>query len=134
MAQLQAHIDTFDAYYNTEREHQALPPGMTPTDAWNATATADPPLPPAHAPRRDFIQLQRIVQAKGVVRVAGTRYQIGNEHSATTVHIVHNDATVTFYDTTGTPIISYPLAAKGTSYVGNGKSCPPQLRTLSTKS
>lgn len=46
IAELQAHVDVFDTYYNTEREHQALPPGTTPAEAWNATATAPPPEPP----------------------------------------------------------------------------------------
>ncbi|MBO1269295.1 AHH domain-containing protein [Arthrobacter cavernae] len=37
MALLQAQVDTFDRYYNTEREHQALPGGRTPQEAWDAT-------------------------------------------------------------------------------------------------
>lgn len=40
VAELQARVDVFDTYYNTEREHRALPPGTTPAEAWNATATA----------------------------------------------------------------------------------------------
>ena len=51
---LQTQIDTFDRYYNTEREHQALAPGMTPQEAWNATPKAPAPAPPepAHQPVR----------------------------------------------------------------------------------
>jgi putative transposase len=48
--ELQAHAEVFDGYYNTEREHQALPAGTTPAEAWNATAKAAPPEPPTPRP------------------------------------------------------------------------------------
>jgi transposase InsO family protein len=44
---LQAQIDTFDRYYNTERVHQALDAGQTPQEAWNATPKAPAPTPPS---------------------------------------------------------------------------------------
>ena len=37
MAELQAHVDQFDLYYNTEREHQGLHPGLTPSEALSST-------------------------------------------------------------------------------------------------
>ena len=47
MAILQAQIDTFDQYYNTEREHQALPGKRTPQEAWHATPKTPAPARPA---------------------------------------------------------------------------------------
>ena len=46
MTALQARIDTFDHYHNTEREHQGLAPGTTPQEAWNAIPQASAPAPP----------------------------------------------------------------------------------------
>lgn len=43
--QLQAQVDEFDQIYNAERPHQGLPGRMTPQQAWNATAVAEPPRP-----------------------------------------------------------------------------------------
>ncbi|GAA1336130.1 hypothetical protein GCM10009611_00690 [Arthrobacter roseus] len=45
--ELQEQLKTFDQYYNTEREHQSLPPGTTPKEAWDATPIATAPVPPA---------------------------------------------------------------------------------------
>ena len=44
-AELQAQVDEFDRMYNTERGHQALAGRITPQQAWDATAVADPPRP-----------------------------------------------------------------------------------------
>jgi putative transposase len=45
LAELQAQIDEFDRIYNTQRPHQALPGRITPQQAWDQTAKADPPRP-----------------------------------------------------------------------------------------
>ncbi|MEC3854026.1 integrase core domain-containing protein [Paenarthrobacter ureafaciens] len=46
MSLLQAQVDAFDLYYNTQREFQGLAPGMTPSEAWHATPKAPAPTPP----------------------------------------------------------------------------------------
>ena len=53
LTELQAQVDAFDHIYNTQRPHQGLPGRMTPQQAWDATAKADPPRPrpPSAAPR-----------------------------------------------------------------------------------
>lgn len=43
--QLQEQVDRFDLIYNTERPHQGLPGRITPQQAWDATAVAEPPRP-----------------------------------------------------------------------------------------
>lgn len=42
LIQLQAQLDVFDQAYNTQRGHQSLEERMTPQEAWDATAVAEP--------------------------------------------------------------------------------------------
>ncbi|RZS60694.1 integrase core domain-containing protein [Xylanimonas ulmi] len=49
IAGLQALVDEFDAYYNHERAHQAID-GLTPAEAWAATAPAPEPTPQPRMP------------------------------------------------------------------------------------
>lgn len=52
---MQALVDEFDVWYNTQRRHQGLTRKdgdgrtyrLTPAQAWEATPVADPPVPPA---------------------------------------------------------------------------------------
>lgn len=44
-AGLQAQVDEFDRYYNTQRGHQALAGRITPQQAWDATPVAGAPRP-----------------------------------------------------------------------------------------
>jgi hypothetical protein len=50
IAALQRLVDEFDAYYNTERAHQALD-GRTPAETWAATEPAPPPTPEPRLPK-----------------------------------------------------------------------------------
>lgn len=45
IAGLQAQVDVFDQYYNTQRGHQSLEGRCTPQEAWDATAVAEPLAP-----------------------------------------------------------------------------------------
>ena len=123
IAELQSHVDAFDAYYNTEREHQALPLGTTPHEAWLATPKAVPPLPPTSetlaSPARQ--SAQRTVDSRGEVTVTGTRFRIGKHRLGETIHILYNDHDLMFFDIRGTQIITHPRPPKGTNYVGNNK-------------
>jgi putative transposase len=120
---LQAQIDTFDRYYNTERVHQALDAGQTPQEAWNATPKAPAPTPPAPAgslsPERHGTQ--RRVDRQGCATVLGTHFKMGKEHIGTTVHVIYDDAIIMFFGPQGIEIISHPRPPRGTPYVGNGK-------------
>jgi transposase InsO family protein len=120
---LQSQIDTFDQYYNTEREHQGLAPGTTPQEAWNAIPKAPEPTPPEESatPGSDRRSMRRTVRKDGCATILGTHFQMGKEHIGKTVHIIHDDATIIFFGPDGTEIISHPTPAKGTPYVGNGK-------------
>lgn len=121
LAVLQAQIDVFDHYYNTEREHQALVPSMTPQEAWDATPRAPAPTPPEPEKpmRTGRSSTQRKVQKNGNVTVLGTQFRMGKDYISTTVNIMHDDVQIMFFDTFGTEIISHPIPPKGQRYVGN---------------
>jgi transposase InsO family protein len=120
MSALQLQVDTFDLYYNSEREHQGLPAGMTPREAWDATPKTPPPAAPQPAgqARRSA---QRTVNRDGCATILGTHFQLGKEHIGTTVHIIYDDAAIMFFGPQGTEIISHRRPPQGTTYVGNGK-------------
>ena len=123
MAILQAQVDAFDLYYNTERAHQHHEGNTTPQEAWDATEKAASPVPPIHEepPAQELKSTTRTVDQKGAVTVIGTTFQVGKEQNGRTVNILHNDTIIMFFDDHGTEIISHPIPAKGTHYVGNGK-------------
>lgn len=132
IAELQAHVDVFDTYYNTEREHQALPPGTTPTEAWNATATALPPEPPTPETRKPTARqsVQRKVGRQGEVTVIGMHFYIGTNHAREQIHVLYDDETIMFFDARGTEIISHPRPPKGTVYIGlNGPGKQPSTKS-----
>lgn len=121
MSSLQAQVDTFDLYYNTKREHQALAPRTTPREAWDATPKAPAPNPPEQATGTDRRSIHRTVQKSGCVTVLGTHFMMGKEHIGQAIHIICDDTTIMFFGPLGTEIISHPRPLKGTPYVGNGK-------------
>lgn len=121
ISSLQAQVDTFDLYYNTEREHQALAPGTTPREAWDATPKAPAPAPPKPATGSVGHSMHRTVGKDGCVTVRGTHFKMGTEHIGHAVHIICDDTTIMFFGPQGTEIISHPRPPKGTPYVGNGK-------------
>lgn len=123
--ELQALVDEFDRIYNTERPHQGLPGRVTPQQAWDATAVAEPPRPrPVPEPKPDRHAASEktcTVGRKGVVTVLGVRVMIGKDHADSTVHVIWDDTTVTVFDDHGTHIRSFPRPTRGTRYIGNGK-------------
>jgi transposase InsO family protein len=121
MSALQAQVDTFDLYYNTKREHQALAPRTTPREAWNATPKAPAPVPPEPTAGTARRSIHRTVRKSGCVTVLGTHFMMGKEHIGQAIHIICDDTTVIFFGPLGTEIISHPRPPKGTPYVGNGK-------------
>ncbi|WP_457963134.1 DDE-type integrase/transposase/recombinase [Arthrobacter sp. D1-29] len=122
MTLLQAQVDAFDLYYNTQREHQGLAPGMTPSEAWHATPKAPAPVPPDQpTPESERRSLRRTVRKDGCITVLGTHFMMGKEHIGQTVHVIYDAATIMFFGPQGTEIISHVRPPKGTPYVGNGK-------------
>lgn len=131
--ELQALVDTFDEYYNTQRDHQSLPPGTTPKEAWDATPVATPPTPPEAA--EIWHQIERVVETRGEVQVARIRFMIGQHYAGQIVHIIYNTETISFYDHQGTELISHPFPQPGTTYVGSKQRGPYKIhRQVSTKS
>ena len=120
---LQAQVDAFDLYYNTEREHQGLAPGTTPLEAWDATPKTPAPSPPEQPipAGTQSGSMHRTVRKDGCATVLGIHFQMGKEHIGQTVHIIFNETTIMFFGPQGTEIISHPRPLQGTPYVGNGK-------------
>ncbi|MET0933076.1 MAG: DDE-type integrase/transposase/recombinase [Mycetocola sp.] len=119
--ELQDQVDTFDEYYNNQREHQALPPGTTPQEAWNATPKAPAPTPPDRAEITKTGSDQRQVGPGGVLRFKNVHYGIGKEHANTLVNILYDTTTIGFYDSRGTELISHPYPEPGVRYLGTGR-------------
>jgi putative transposase len=104
---LQAQVDAFDHVYNTEREHQALPPGMTPRAAWDATPKAPEPHPPAADADllvRDPAQTHRTVTKLGTISLHCARINVGPQYAGAKLTILYDANTVELYDPAGTEI------------------------------
>jgi putative transposase len=122
IATLQLQVDAFDLYYNNEREHQGLPPGMTPREAWDAT----PKTPPPAAPETTVAGPDRRKRAtdsepERVRDDPGNPFQTGQRtHRNDRAHPLrrrrHHVLRSTRHE-----IISHPRPQQGTPYVGNGK-------------
>ena len=123
IAALQAQVDEFDLYYNTERAHQHHKGNTTPQEAWDATPKAIPPVPPTPetTPAQALKSTTRTAGKAGVVTVIGVHFQMGRDYGGRTISILHNDTVIMFFDDQGTEIISHPTPPKGTTYVGNGE-------------
>ncbi|MBG6180341.1 hypothetical protein [Arthrobacter sp. CAN_A1] len=126
----------FDRYYNTEREHQALPSGTTPFEAWNATTIAEPPQPPAPetttiSPRRS---VRRTANLNGEATVVGTRFKLGKEYIGQEIHVIYDDHTIMFFDSRGTEITRHQRPPRLTRYIGNNKPRGFMANQVSTKS
>jgi putative transposase len=132
LEQLQAQVDTFDHAYNTERAHQALPAGMTPQLAWDATPKAPAPEPPAAADLlvRDPAQVHRTVTKLGTIRLHCARINVGPQYAGATLTILYDADTTELYDPAGTEIATIERPKPG-SYINVN---PDRVRQPSTKS
>lgn len=113
LADLQAQLDQFDEYYNTHREHQALPAGTTPIEAWRATARAPEPVPPGldplpAPPPDDNGQASRTVGLSGRFTVLGSECYVAKHRTGQRVHVIWNATTVEIFDANGTSLCRYP--------------------------
>jgi transposase InsO family protein len=142
LAELQAHIDTFDDIYNTERPHQGLPGRITPRTAWEATEKAQAPRPkPAppflvqaerrrHRPAPAPTDLPagtsvRTLTAAGTFMLAGVLYKIDGRRGFQQVLVVTDGDKITVADLEGEILIEHTRPAPGVTYVGNGKPRGP---------
>lgn len=106
-----------------------LHPGLTPSEAWDATAVATPPTPPPPSDETtpylppspgEKQSTQRLAGLKGIVRFQRTRYLLGKHFTGQTIHIMHSNATIAFYDSDGTEIIAHDRPPAGTEYGRSG--------------
>lgn len=147
---LQAQVDAFDVIYNTQRPHQALPGRITPQQAWEATAVAEPPRPqpntaaivlpqqqdtaarPAERTARSGGPKLRnqsqgqdhcAVGATGGLRFRNVIYYVSNRAAGQKVIASWDEHGITFADLDGVVLREYAWPPKGTRYVG--KTAPP---------
>ena len=98
---LQRRLDTYRAYYNTERRHAALN-RRTPEQAWT-TATSHGG--PTQLPRQTDATVHQLhVSTTGVVRVGAHRLGIGTRYRGHTVTAIRDHQHITIYTTAGDPI------------------------------
>ena len=102
IAGLQALLDGYRRYYNTERRHSALPRRVTPAQAW---ARAPSLGGPASLPVQSDATLHRCpVAGNGVIAVAGHRTSVGTGYAGRTVTTIRDGNRATVYDPDGRPI------------------------------
>lgn len=136
LAQLQAQIDAFDLYYNTEREHQAHGAlHLTPQEAWDRTPKADPPTPPepAAALLEPEIALRTGSRPKGVITILNCHFLLGAAWAGQPVRVLYDECSIAFYDERGTEILTHPRPPEGTRFVprsGLKHPAPTQPSTL----
>jgi transposase InsO family protein len=95
LAQLQALLDTFTAYYNTRRPHRSLPHRATPATAYHARPKAAPGQPGTTS--HDRIRADRIdTDGKLTLRYNGKLHHIGigRTHARTRVLMLVHDLEV----------------------------------------
>ena len=140
LTELQAQVDAFDHIYNTQRPHQGLPGRMTPQQAWDATAKADPPRPrpaptntpppvggapapttPRPRPRRKALpptgSAERVIAANGTVRLGGITFLIRRARAGHTTTATWDHRHVLFVDADGAVLAQYAWPPPGTHYV-----------------
>ena len=140
LTELQTQVDAFDHIYNTQRPHQGLPGRMTPQQAWDATAKADPPRPrpaptntpppvggapapttPRPRPRRKALpptgSAERVIAANGTVRLGGITFLIRRARAGHTTTATWDHRHVLFVDADGAVLAQYAWPPPGTHYV-----------------
>ena len=143
LAELQAHVDAFDAIYNNQRPHQGLPGRVTPRAAWEATPKADAPRPqpdrplfvpptpkqkrPAPPPQ-DLPTGTRVMtlNTAGTLMLAGVNYKVDGRLACEHVLVSANGDNITVANLDGEVLIEHIRPAAGVRYVGNGKPRGPR--------
>ena len=99
---LQALLDHYRGYYNTQRRHSALPRRTTPAQAWtHAPTLGGPPACPSR-PTPPCTAAPWPTPASSPS--AGHRTSVGTAHAGTTVTAIRDGNHVTVYDPDGQPI------------------------------
>jgi transposase InsO family protein len=147
LAELQAHVDTFDHIYNTERPHQGLPGRITPQQAWLATPVAEAPRPTRErlirpvVPQPPLTEIPDDLPEDTIVKKLTSygsfyydkvHYMVGAEHSFKQVLIITDGDTITIADPHGEILIEHTRPAPGVTYVGNGQPRGQRPRTNQT--
>jgi transposase InsO family protein len=105
LTDLQALLDIYRRYYNTERRHSALPQRSTPTQAWTNAANAGGLGGPANPPLQTDATLHHCrVASTGAITIAGHRTSVGTTRAGTTVTAIRDRNHVTVYDPDGQPL------------------------------
>ncbi|MGP5128141.1 integrase core domain-containing protein, partial [Brachybacterium tyrofermentans] len=134
--ELQAQVDEFDVIYNEQRPHQGLPGRITPRQAWDATEPAPSPRPVVEPsliiesvgdskkrsrklPRERVIQTgerTRVVNNNGTITLHGVAFQVSYPHAQQEVHVLVEQASVTFVDLHGEILAEHAWPPLGIRY------------------
>jgi transposase InsO family protein len=107
LAGLQALLDVYRRYYNTQRRHSALPRRVTPAQAW---AHAPSLGGPASLPLQTDATLHRCPGARtGVIAGPAHRTSVGTGYAGAIVTAIRDGNRVTVYDPDGRPIGYFPV-------------------------
>lgn len=131
LAELQEQVDRFDEIYNVERPHQGLPGRITPLQAWEATAKADPPRPrnQMRPVGWDGVRATRVAR-NGIVQVRTTRFHVTRLMAGKIVYLVETDQHLLIFDDQGTELMKHRWPRPGVKYVSSGRPRGRQPRTL----
>ena len=134
--ELQAQVDEFDVIYNEQRPHQGLPGRITPRQAWDATVADPSPRPvvepsliiesvgdskkrsreaPPGAGHPDR-ERTRVVNNNGTITLHGVAFQVSYPHAQQEVHVLVEQASVTFVDLHGEILAEHAWPPLGIRY------------------
>lgn len=100
LQQLQAHCDTYQTWYNTQRRHSAV--NSTPQTAWdNADHYGGPGQPPAQT---DATISGHQVASNGVIRLGNYGISVSRRLAGQTLTTIRDGDHITIYDTSGHPL------------------------------
>ena len=135
LEELQALVDAFDEYYNTQRVHQGHGSlKLTPAEACARTPLAPAPEPPQDqrpSPESMETAIRRGSRPKGIVTVLGCHFLLGTAWAGKTVRVLHDERTIAFFDEDGTEILTHPKPPKGTNFVPRSGLRRPKPSTTS---
>jgi putative transposase len=100
LAELQAMLGTYRAWYNTRRHHTAI--AATPAAAWDTAASHGGP---GHLPRQDDATVHHLtINADGNITISRLRIHLGKKRAGQAVTAIRDHGHVTVYDPAGQPL------------------------------
>ena len=129
LAQIQALLDTFAAYYNRQRPHRSLPHRATPATAYAARPKATPG---DHTASHDRVRADRVdADGKLTLRHAGKLYHIGigRTHARTRILMLVHDLHVRVINAATGELLRELAIDPARDYQPTGRPPGPEKKT-----